>query len=86
MYNLTQGYLRCLDGTRRVKRTIQLQATCVKIPIGHALRLSLSAACFPAYAMNPGNNSALSMDAEIITLMVSCGGENPSQILLPVVP
>lgn len=86
VYNLTQGYLRCLDGTRRIKRTIQLQATCVKIPIGHALRLSLSAACFPAYAMNPGNNSAFSMDAEIITLIVSCGGENSSQILLPVVP
>ncbi|BAZ23957.1 peptidase S15 [Kalymmatonema gypsitolerans NIES-4073] len=86
VYNLTQGYLRCSDGTHPVKRTIQLQATCAKISIGHALRLSLSAACFPAYAMNPGNNSAFGIDAEIITLMVSCGGESSSQILLPVVP
>ncbi|ARV59946.1 S15 family X-Pro dipeptidyl-peptidase [Nostocales cyanobacterium HT-58-2] len=85
VYNITQGYLRCQDGTHHVKRTIQLQATCVKIFKHHALRLSLSAACFPAYAVNSGNNSTLGIDAEIITLMVSCGGESSSQILLPVV-
>jgi uncharacterized protein len=84
-YNLTQGYLRCQDGTRYVKRTIHLQATCAKITRHHALRLSLSAVHFPAYAMNPGNTSALGMDAEIITLRISCGGESSSQILLPVV-
>ncbi|WP_017318595.1 CocE/NonD family hydrolase [Mastigocladopsis repens] len=84
-YNLAQGYLRCQDGTHSLKRTIQLQATCARIAKGNALRLSLSAACFPAYAMNPGNSSELSMDAEIITLTVSCTGESQSQILLPVV-
>ncbi|NMG18291.1 CocE/NonD family hydrolase [Brasilonema bromeliae] len=85
VYNLTQGYLRCQDGNHRVRRTIHLQATCAKIFRNHALRLSLSASCFPAYTMNPGNNSASSIDAEIITLMVSCGGESLSQIILPVV-
>lgn len=85
VYNLTQGYLRCTDGMNRVKRKIQLQATCVKITKGNAFRLSLSAACFPAYALNPGNSSNLGMDAEMITVEVSYGGESPSQILLPVV-
>ncbi|NMG08249.1 CocE/NonD family hydrolase [Brasilonema sp. UFV-L1] len=85
VYNLTQGYLRCQNGKHRVKRTIHLQATCAKISRKNALRLSLSASCFPAYAMNPGNNSASGIDAEIITLMVSCGGESSSQIILPVV-
>ncbi|NJM72126.1 MAG: CocE/NonD family hydrolase [Scytonema sp. RU_4_4] len=85
VYNLTQGYLRCQDGNHRCKRRIHLQATCAKISKNNALRLSLSAACFPAYAMNPGNNSASGMEAQTITLTVSCGGESLSQILLPVV-
>jgi uncharacterized protein len=82
VYNVTQGYLRC-DGSDLTKRTIQLQTTCVRIAKGNFFRLSLSAACFPAYAMNPGNGSSLGMEAEVITLMVSCGGEIQSQILLP---
>ncbi|MDJ0737027.1 MAG: CocE/NonD family hydrolase [Nostocaceae cyanobacterium] len=92
VYNITQGYLRCQDGiaakmsNKPVLRKIKLQTTCIQIIRGHALRLSLSAACFPAYAMNTGNNSALNMDAEVITLTVSCGGSFPSQVLLPVVP
>ncbi|MFQ4145240.1 CocE/NonD family hydrolase [Chlorogloeopsis sp. ULAP02] len=85
VYNLTQGYLRCRDGMNRVTRKIQLQATCARIPQGNALRLSLSAACFPAYAMNHGNNSAFGIDAQTITLTVSSGGASLSQVLLPVV-
>jgi putative CocE/NonD family hydrolase len=85
VYNLTQGYLRCQDGQKRVTRKIQLQATCARIARGNALRLSLSAACFPAYAMNFGNNSPLGIDAETITLTLSCGGTSLSQVLLPVV-
>jgi putative CocE/NonD family hydrolase len=83
VYNLTQGYLRCSDGINRVQRKIQLQGICARIRRGNALRLSLSAACFPAYAMNPGNSSARGIEAEIITVRVNCGGENPSQIILP---
>ncbi|MCX7592886.1 MAG: CocE/NonD family hydrolase [Fischerella sp.] len=84
VYNLTQGYLRCQDGTNRITRKIQLQATCARITKGNALRLSISAACFPAYAINPGNSSPFGMDAEIITLTVGCGGTSFSQVLLPV--
>ncbi|MBW4642772.1 MAG: CocE/NonD family hydrolase [Goleter apudmare HA4340-LM2] len=89
VYNLTQGYIHCANGTNPVTRKIPLQTTCVQIAQGHALRLSLSAACFPAYAMNSGNGTVISsenlLDAQIITLTVSCGGEARSQVLLPVI-
>ncbi|BAU05920.1 peptidase S15 [Fischerella sp. NIES-3754] len=85
VYNLTQGYLRCQDGMNHTTRKIQLQTTCARIVRGNALRLSISASCFPAYAINPGNNSSMGMEAEIITLTISCGGASLSQILLPVI-
>jgi putative CocE/NonD family hydrolase len=87
VYNVTQGYLHCPDGTSNITRKIQLQTTCVRISQGNALRLSLSAACYPAYAMNSGNGAVLHSDsllnAQVITLTVICGGEG-SRILLPV--
>ncbi|MBD2356988.1 CocE/NonD family hydrolase [Tolypothrix sp. FACHB-123] len=89
VYNLTQGYLHCPVGKNPAPLKIQLQATCAHIPQGNALRLSLSAACFPAYPMNSGTgpvtNSESLLNAQIITLSVSCGGEANSQVLLPVV-
>jgi uncharacterized protein len=87
VYNLTQGYLNCRDGLNPTIRRIQLQTTCAKITQGNSLRLSLSAACFPAYAMNSGTgveiSKAKAIDSEIITIRVYCGGEHPSQVLLP---
>lgn len=89
VYNLTQGYVRCRYTNHSTVTKIQLQATCAKIAQGNSLRLSLSAACFPAYAMNNGTGQVISkerlIDAQIITLKVSCGGAFPSRILLPVV-
>lgn len=87
-YNLTQGYLH-VESSQQEPLQIQLQATCVRIAKGNAIRLSLSAACFPAYPVNPGTGSPLNttrlMDAQIITLTVHSGEEFPSQVLLPVV-
>ncbi len=87
VYNLTQGYVHCRDVS--VSTKIQLQATCARIAKGNALRLSLSAACFPAYAMNSGNGAIATSDslpdAQIITLTVNCGSEFNSHVLLPVV-
>ncbi|HEY9670612.1 MAG TPA: CocE/NonD family hydrolase [Waterburya sp.] len=89
VYNFTQGYLHCLEERHGVPKQIQLQPTCWKIAQGNALRLSVSAACFPAYPMNPGTGSPVAsthlMKAQIVTLTVSWGGEHPSQVLLPVV-
>src|SRR5919199_4225198 len=88
VYNLTQGYLR-VEGVQEAPQRVQLQATCLRIPKGHALRLSLSAACFPAYPMNSGTGSPLGsellVDAQIVTLTVFCGSDRPSRVLLPVV-
>jgi len=86
VYNFTQGYVRVKDNQTPVH--IQLQATCILIAKGNALRLSLSAACFPAYPVNPGTGATAGesaiMDAQIITITVRSGGDRPSRILLPV--
>ncbi|MBF2065536.1 MAG: CocE/NonD family hydrolase [Calothrix sp. C42_A2020_038] len=88
IYNITQGYLNCLDGMTFKQRQINLQSTCARISQGNALRLSISAACFPAYAMNNGTCEEISkqrlINAEIITLTVNSGGNSASQIILPV--
>ena len=85
-YNLTQGYLLATS-QNELALQINLQATCAKIVKGNALRLSISAACFPAYGLNfgTGKSEASLMDAEIVTLSVSCGGDRSSRVLLPVV-
>jgi uncharacterized protein len=89
VYNFTQGYLHCRDGMNLSVRKVQLQTICVRIASGNALRLSISAACFPAYAMNSGTEEEISkqqlINHEIITLTVNCGGNSPSQILLPII-
>ncbi|WP_208099081.1 CocE/NonD family hydrolase [Nostoc sp. 106C] len=88
VYNLTQGYVHCRAETNSTPIKIQLQATCARIPQGNAIRLSLSAACFPAYPMNSGTGAVINsedlLNAQIITLTVSCGGEANSRLLLPV--
>lgn len=89
VWNFTQGYARVNPGEKTNPLQLNLQPTCIKIAKGNALRLSLSAACFPAYAINPGTGAALSetrlMDMQIITVTVNSGGDSPSQVLLPVV-
>jgi putative CocE/NonD family hydrolase len=89
VYNLSQGYLHVETSQKNTALQVSLQATCARIAIGNALRLSISAACFPAHPMNPGTGSPLGatriMDAQIVTLAVNCGGGRPSQVLLPVV-
>jgi hypothetical protein len=88
VYNLTQGYLHVAASNQSPLRVV-LQSTCAKIAKGCALRLSLSAACFPSYPMNPGTGkppgSDRIMDAQIVTLTVSWGSDRPSRVLLPIV-
>lgn len=97
VYNFTQGYVRVVTpeedpgeitgGEDAVQ--IVLQPTCIRIAKSHALRLSLSAACFPAYPVNTGTGTPPGkmrlIDAQVITLTVRCGGDQPSQVILPVV-
>ncbi|MCU0546172.1 MAG: CocE/NonD family hydrolase [Oscillatoriaceae cyanobacterium Prado104] len=85
VWNFAQGYVRVNSGENPVR--ILVQPTCMKIVKGNALRLSLSATCFPACDVNPGTGAPVGearlIDAKIVTLTVSCGGNYPSQILLP---
>ena len=87
VYNLSQGYVRVKVGELG-PIVIALQPICARIRSGNALRLSLSAACFPAYPVNPGTGSspqeASAIEQQIITLTLHCGGDSPSQILLPI--
>lgn len=86
VYNFTQGYRRVDSKELPVK--ISLQATCIKVAKGNALRLSLSADCFPAYAVNGGTGKPAGetrlMEGKIITITVSSGGDYSSAIKLNV--
>jgi uncharacterized protein len=100
VYNFSQGYLHirqreltpetasCPQATTPYLLT--LQPTCICLPSGSALRLSLSAACFPAYAVNSGNGSRSGsgelLDARMITVSVHSAGDRPSHVQLPVTP
>lgn len=84
VFNLCQGYVRLDPGDAAVPTlyTIPLQATCIRVAKGDTLRLSLSAACFPAYPVNPGTgakpHTTHAIDAQIIT--IHCWG---GQVSLP---
>ena len=87
VFNISQGYVRV--DTLTCPLSIDLQPTCCQIVAGHQLRLSISAACFPAYLVNegtgvPGNQSQL-INAQIITLTLKSGGQYASQLLLPII-
>ncbi|WP_424099526.1 CocE/NonD family hydrolase [Moorena producens] len=87
--HVTQGYRRVNPGDNTTNPwRIRFQATCVRIAQGNQLRLSLSGACFPAYPVNSGTGAlpgeSRLMDAQIITLKVSCGEDYPTRVLLPI--
>jgi hypothetical protein len=86
-FNLTQGYLRI--SSPAALHCIALQPLCARIAAGNSLRLSLSAACFPAYAMNPGTGSlppeSHLVEAQVITITVRSEEGGRSQIFLPVI-
>jgi putative CocE/NonD family hydrolase len=83
---ISQAHARIDAGTATAPLRLSLRATCARIPRGHALRLSLAGASFPAYAPNPGSGApagdARAIDARIITITVSSGGAAPSRLLL----
>ena len=88
VYNFTQGYVRVKPGQETAPLQVLLQPTCIRLSKGNALRLSLSAACFPAYPVNAGTGSTdretRLLDQQIITVTVESGSDRPSQVLLPI--
>ncbi|WP_144874929.1 CocE/NonD family hydrolase, partial [Hyella patelloides] len=87
VFNFTQGYTKIDSVSNPV--TIPLQATCMKLTAGNSLRLSLSAACFPAYPVNSGTGKSLLesrlIDNQIITISIMSGADYPSLVRLKTV-
>lgn len=80
IFNLTQGYKRIFDNAGCKLVQIPLQPTCFRLIAGQALRLSISAACFPAYTVNPGTDAKSldtvpTVDHRVITLTVHHDGD-----------
>jgi predicted acyl esterase len=84
---LTGGHLRVGEATAPGPRRIAMRATCMTIPPGAALRLSVQAAAWPAFAVNPGTGArpedASAAEAEVTTLRILHGPVYPSRLLLP---
>lgn len=101
VYNFSQGYLKIGNQEQDPSSPsspfcplpsacrLPLQPTCICLPKASAIRLSISAACFPAYAVNPGtadrSGEARLIDARVITVMIYSEGDRVSQVELPVV-
>ncbi len=87
VFNFTQGYIRVVAiDSKPTAIKIPLQPTCMLINPGNSLRLSLSAACFPAYPVNPGNgklpHESRQIDNSIITIKINSGGDYPSKLII----
>lgn len=86
--SLTAGHLRVRDTTRPGPRRIAMRATCCTLMPGQALRLSIQAAAWPAFAVNPGTGlapeTARAEEAAVTTLVIAHGRDRPSRLLLPV--
>ncbi|PZO60263.1 MAG: S15 family X-Pro dipeptidyl-peptidase [Phormidesmis priestleyi] len=89
VFNLTQGYCRVEMADAEPIITLPLQPTCFSLAPGESLRLSLSAACFPAYPVNPGSGVALHeaklIEAQIIRIAIAIGGTSGAKLRLPIV-
>ncbi len=90
VYNLTQGYLRIATSPETNAASLYrltLQPTCICIPQGSSLRLSISGACFPAYVVNSGMGTAAEsqlIDAKVITISIYSETDRVSLLRCPV--
>ncbi len=87
VFNLSQGYRRIFPQEATTPLKIDLQPICAYVRQGHGLRLSLSGACFPAYAVNDGTGQPPGVtrliDQRMITVKVYSGKDAASCLLLP---
>ena len=76
---LCDGYLHVPRAEANNLVIVPLKATCITLAPGEALRLSLSAAAFPAFPVNPATGSdptrSTSVEALITTLAIKVGGD-----------
>ena len=85
---LASGFLRVRDGATAGPRRVSLHHTCCTVPPGAALRLSVQAAAWPAFAVNPGTGGDPErtpiMEAAVTTLRIVHDPDRSSRLLLPV--
>ena len=85
VHPLAQGY-RVVGATTALPLTVAMRATCASLAPGERLRLSIAAAAFPSYPVNPGTGQnpteASLIDARIITLRLRHGGACASALHL----
>lgn len=86
---LTGGHLRIDDATVSGPRRVPMRAICATLPAGSRLRLSIQAAAWPAFVVNPGTGKrpeeASRAEAQVTTLQLGHGRKRPSCIVLPLV-
>jgi putative CocE/NonD family hydrolase len=85
---LTTGFLRVTASNAAGPRRVSLQASYCTVPQGSALRLSVQAAAWPAFMINPGTRAPAPetrlMDCAVTTLRICHGGDRKSRVVLPV--
>jgi uncharacterized protein len=89
VYNFAQGYRRCDRSADSTPLCIPLQSTCMVLPKGHRLRISLSASAYPAYPVNPGNGdrpeTARRIHQQMMTLSLHSTNAQPSYLKFAIV-
>jgi putative CocE/NonD family hydrolase len=87
---IAEGYRSLLDHRAGDRITLSLRKTCATLRPGERLRLSIAAAAFPAYPVNPGTGQrpadAPRSEARLITIGIITGGTQGSTLHLTVAP
>jgi uncharacterized protein len=83
-YNFAQGYQR-VSTTDTQPIVIAIQPTCMVLPKGHCLRVSISAAAYPAYPVNPGTGdrpeATRRMEQRVITIAIQNAADQQSYLV-----
>jgi uncharacterized protein len=87
---LTAGHLRIFSDDPPGPRFVSMRATCCTLPVRAQLRLSIQAAAWPAFEVNPGTGvrpeQSRPVDAVVTTLAIHHNAQRPSRLLLPILP
>ena len=90
VFPLTEAFRRLSAHHPEQAVLLECPGTCVTLQPGEALRLSVAAASFPAYGINPGSGAAPAStpvsQAQVITLMLRYGPDHPSSLLVGILP
>jgi putative CocE/NonD family hydrolase len=83
VHAFAEGARRVTDATGVVETSVHLHAACITIMPGEAVRLSVAAASFPAYSVNPGQGDPLSTPRaahQVTTVSLHHGASRSSYI------